>query len=336
MINTIVSGIRASGKLHIGNYLGALKQFVELQNSQSSQCYFFIADLHALTTPFKPQELSQNTLDVAADYLAAGIDPQKSVFFIQAHVPAHTQLSWIFESITPLGELKRMTQFKDKSKQHPENIDVGLLTYPCLMAADILLYKATTVPVGEDQKQHVEMTRIIARKFNSRFGETFPEPKTFELKPLRVRSLTDPEKKMSKTPHQNKFSTRQVGDDGAIFLDDKPEEIKRKFKKAVTATEGKQKSLGVENLFLLLEHFGTSEQKTFFAEQLKDNTIQFSQLKDTLATDIALYFKEFREKKKQLLAKPQEIIDILNTGAMKAQETAAHTIAEVKSKIGLI
>jgi tryptophanyl-tRNA synthetase len=324
MTNTIVSGIRASGKLHIGNYLGALKQFVELQNSTDAQCYFFIADLHAITTPFKPAELNQNTLDVAADYLAAGIDPEKSVFFVQSHVPAHTQLSWIFESITPLGELKRMTQFKDKSKQHPENIDVGLLTYPALMAADILLYKATTVPVGEDQKQHVEMTRIIARKFNNRFGETFPEPKTFELNPLRVKSLSDPTRKMSKT-----------GDE-AILLDDSPEEIKRKFKKAVTATEGKQKSPGVENLFLLLQHFGTPEQQSFFSEQLKDNSIQFSQLKDLLASDIAQHFKEFREKKKQLLSRPEVIIQILNDGAQKAQEIANQTMLEVKSKIGLL
>lgn len=323
-VNIIVSGIRSSGKLHIGNYLGALKQFVELQDQCPGQCYFFIADLHALTTPFKPQELNDATFNVVAEYLAAGIDPVKSTFFIQSHVPEHTQLSWIFESITPLGELKRMTQFKDKSKDKPESIDAGLLTYPCLMAADILIYKATHVPVGEDQVQHVEMTRTIARKFNNLFGNTFPEPKTHTLKPLRIRSLVDPIKKMSKT------------NDEALLLDDSPEELKRKLKKAVTATEGKQASPGVENLFLLLDHFGTEEQKTFFKEQLAENTIQFSQLKDTLAADIAMHFKEFRAKKKQLLADKNTLLQILNDGAQKAQIIANTTLTEVKSKIGLL
>ena len=324
MDNIIVSGIRASGKLHIGNYLGALKQFVELQEQYPGQCSFFIADLHALTTPFKPQELNDATFNVVAEYLAAGIDPAKSTFFIQSHVPEHTQLSWIFESITPLGELRRMTQFKDKSRDNTESVDAGLLTYPCLMAADILIYKATQVPVGEDQVQHVEMTRTIARKFNNLFGDTFPEPKTYALKPLRIRSLVDPTKKMSKT------------NDESLLLDDSTEELKRKLKKAVTATEGKQKSPGVDNLFLLLEHFGTQEQLEFFNEQRKDNTIKFSQLKDTLAADIAAYFKEFREKKTQLMSNQEQMLEILTQGANKARTIAQQTLAEVKTKIGLI
>src|SRR5688572_28986958 len=151
MKETIVSGIRATGKLHVGNYLGALKQFVDLQNAGTHECFFFIADLHALTTPFDPKEISENTLQVAAEYLAAGIDPDKSTFFLQSQVSEHAELGWIFNCLTPLGELQRMTQFKDKSSQHKEAITGGLLTYPTLMAADILLYKPTTVPVGEDQ-----------------------------------------------------------------------------------------------------------------------------------------------------------------------------------------
>ena len=170
-MDTIVSGIRASGRLHVGNYLGALKQFVELQNEGKYNCFFFIADLHALTTPFEPKELSKNTLHVAAEYLAAGIDPDKSVFFLQNQVLEHAELAWIFSCLTPLGELERMTQFKDKSSQQRDNINAGLLTYPSLMAADILIYKPTKVPVGEDQTQHVELTRAIARRFNNRFGK---------------------------------------------------------------------------------------------------------------------------------------------------------------------
>jgi tryptophanyl-tRNA synthetase len=324
MKETIVSGIRASGKLHVGNYLGALKQFVELQDQHAGNCYFFIADLHALTTPFEPKELSQNTLEVAADYLAAGIDPKKSIFFLQSHVLEHSELAWVFNCLTPLGELQRMTQFKDKSQQHKETINGGLLTYPTLMAADILIYKPTAVPVGDDQTQHVELTRDIARKFNNRFGETFPEPKTFMRKPLRIMSLADPEKKMSKT-----------GDE-ALMLDDPPDEILRKLKKAVTATDANQKSSGVDNLFLLLEHFGSPEQYKHFEEQQKKNSIQYNELKETLAKTIAEHFAEFRDKKAKLLAKPNQITKILAEGAAKAQKTANQTLTEVKQKIGLL
>ena len=332
MKETIVSGIRASGRLHIGNYLGALKQFVDLQNAGDHNCYFFIADLHALTTPFEPKELSKNTLEVAADYLAAGIDPDKATFFLQSQVMEHVELGWIFNCLTSLGELQRMTQFKDKSKQHRETINGGLLTYPTLMAADILLYKPTAVPVGDDQTQHVELTRDLARKFNNRFGQTFPEPKTFLRKPLRIMSLSDPMKKMSKT-----------GDDpsaplgaGALMLDDPPEEILRKLKKALTATDAKEKSPGVANLFLLLDHFGTKDQIKQFSEQQKKNTIKYSELKETLAHQIADHFGKFRTKKTQLLNNPTQIKNTLVTGAAKAQKIASQTLSEVKQKIGLL
>jgi len=352
MKETIVSGIRASGKLHVGNYLGALKQFIQLQEEQNN-CFFFIADLHAITTPFEPKELTENTLNVAADYLAAGIDPKKSTFFLQSQVLEHATLGWIFNCLTSLGELQRMTQFKEKSAQSNgfekqennrlfkndgleekklkiarkmigSNINTGLLVYPTLMAADILIYKPTAVPVGDDQTQHVELTRDIARKFNNRFGQTFPEPKTYLRKPLRIMSLTDPGKKMSKT-----------GDE-ALMLDDEPAEILRKLKKAVTATDAKQKSSGVDNLFLLLEHFGHDEEKKHFAEQQKKNTIKYSDLKETLAKDIANHFETFRDKKQQLMGNKKKIIEILAEGAKKAKKTAGETLAEVKQKIGLI
>ena len=330
MKDTIVSGIRATGKLHIGNYLGALKQFVELQDKHAGHCYFFIADLHALTTPFEPKELSRNTLEVAADYLAAGINPDKATFFLQSQVLEHAELAWIFNCLTPLGELQRMTQFKDKSSQHKQSVNGGLLTYPTLMAADILIYKPTAVPVGDDQTQHVELTRDIARKFNNRFGQTFPEPKTHMparhasqlagvaggRKPLRIMSLTDPTKKMSKT-----------GDE-ALMLDDSGAEILRKLKKAVTATDTKQGSPGVENLKFLLEQFGGTDQ-------VKDFT-KYGDLKNTLAKVIAEYFADFRHKKAKLLKDPIQIAEILGEGAKKAQIVAQQTLAEVKQKIGLI
>jgi len=321
---TYVAGIRASGKLHIGHYLGLVKQLLETQQEQNVERYYFIADLHGMTTPFEPKLLSENTLDVAASYLAAGIDPNKTTFFLQNHVLEHTYLAWIFNCITPLGELERMIQYKDKAKQHTENINAGLLTYPTLMAADILLYKPTAIPVGEDQVQHVELSRVVARKFNNRFGETFPEPQTYIRNPLRIMSLSDPKKKMSKT-----------GDE-ALNLDDEPEEIMRKLKKAVTASEPGKQSPGVENLFFLLENFGTQQQTSHFRDQQKNGTLKFSELKETLATSISNYFAEFREKKKELLSKPDYLAEVLGEGSSKARKIAEQTIHEVKQKTGLL
>ena len=320
----ILSGIRATSKLHIGNYLGALKQFVDLQNNTDSECLFFIADLHALTTPFVPADLRHITLEVAAEYIAAGLDPEKSVLFLQNQVHEHTELAWIFECISPLGELERMTQFKDKSKQQAESINVGLLTYPVLMSADILLYKPKFVPVGEDQMQHLELARIVARKFNTQFGKVFPEPKNHALKPLRIMSLKDPSKKMSKTG------------DIPLFLADTPEEIYAKIKKAVTASDSHGASAGAENLIYLLSHFGTSEHVAQIADAVKTETLKYSELKDVLAADIAEHFAQFREKKAELLSRPDTLAQILGDGAHKARKIAQQTLAEVKEKIGLL
>jgi tryptophanyl-tRNA synthetase len=321
---SIVSGMRATGRLHIGNYLGALKQWVELQNKGDMQYYFFMADLHALTTDFEPKELRANTLEAVAEYIAAGIDPKKSVLFIQNHVPEHAELAWIFSCGIPIGELERMTQFKDKSRQNKNNINAGLLTYPTLMAADILLYKPSFVPVGDDQTQHLELTRMIARKFNNKFGRTFPEPKNFLIKPLRIMSLTHPDQKMSKT------------NDEALMLDDTPEEITRKLKKAVTATEGNSKSPGAENLLFLLRHFGTKDQITRFEDASKDGSIKFSELKQVLAQDIIEHFAEFRQKKRALLSDTDVLTDILADGARRAKAVAHETLMEVKEKVGLL
>lgn len=319
----ILSGIRATGNLHIGNYLGALKQYVDLQNEGKNDCYFFVADLHAITTPFNPKELKANTLNVVADYLAAGIDPKKSTIFIQSHVLEHAELAWIFNCITQLGELERMTQYKDKSKEHKENINAGLLTYPILMAADILLYKPSMVPVGDDQTQHLELARDLARRFNKRFGKTFPEPKNFMLKPLRIKSLKHPDKKMSKT-----------GDE-PIYISDSPAEIEAKLKKAVTASSG-EGSAGVDNLMFLLEQFGTKESVGQFRAAIKDSSIRYSDLKMELAHAIADHFADFRKKKKELLADKQLLAQILADGAARAREIAHTTMNEVKEKTGLL
>ncbi|HEX3095498.1 MAG TPA: tryptophan--tRNA ligase, partial [Patescibacteria group bacterium] len=224
--------------------------------------------------------------------------------------------------ITPVGELERMTQYKDKgAKQEAQN--TGLLTYPVLMAADILMYKPNFVPVGDDQTQHIELSRVVARKFNKQFGQTFPEPKPFERKPLRIMSLKNPEKKMSKT-----------GDD-PIYMDDEPDVIHAKLKKAVTASSG-EGSTGVENLLYLLETFGDASKAGEFRAQVKDGSIRYSDLKTTLADAIADYFADFRKKKKELLGDKQLLAQILADGASRAREIAQTTMHEVKEKTGLL
>lgn len=315
---TILSGIRATGRLHLGNYLGALKQYVDLQNEGKYQNFFFIADLHAITTPFEPKSLSENTLHVAAQYIAAGIDPKKSTIFLQNHVLEHTELAWIFNCLTSLGELERMTQYKDKAKEHKQNINAGLLTYPTLMAADILLYKPAMVPVGEDQTQHLELARDIAKKFNKKFGQTFPEPKNFTLKPLRIKSLKNPEKKMSKT-----------GDE-PLYIDDSPKDIEAKLKKAVTTPEGAQ------NLLDLLAYFGDEATHKQFVSAQKSGEIRYSDLKSELATAISDQFSDFRKRKKELLSDKAELMKIINDGDAKARKIASQTMEEVKQKIGLL
>lgn len=322
----IVSGMQPTSRLHVGNYLGALKQFVELQNNGHTTPYFLIVDLHALTLPIVPRELRENSLDLAATYLAAGLDPNKSTIFIQSQVLEHANLAWILNCITPFGELERMTQFKDKSaKGGAGSAGAGLFNYPTLMAADILLYRPTTVPVGDDQTQHLELTRVLARKFNKQYGETFPEPKNYMLNPLRIMSLADPEKKMSKSDPKS-----------CLFIDDEPKAIREKIKKAVTATDGTGKSAGAENLLSLLAHFGSRGNIEHFHDMQQAGTLKFSELKEALAEDVANHFAEFREKKKELLARPEYLAEVLGEGARKAREVARATLEEVKEKIGLL
>ena len=229
----VVSGIQPTGELHLGNYLGAIKNWVELQDDY--ECYFFIADYHSITIPYEPSEKEKQTLDLAKDLVALGLT--RSKLFVQSQIPEVTELSWYFNCITPIGELERMTQYKDKSSQHKDNVNSGLFTYPVLQAADILIYKGELVPVGEDQVQHVELTRDIAKKFNKRFGKTFPETKPYLTKSARLKSLQDPTKKMSKSLGPKHYA--------GIFEDE--DAIRDKFKKAVTTPEG------IENLKMLTE-----------------------------------------------------------------------------------
>ena len=228
----VLSGIQPTGSIHIGNYLGAIKQWIKLQEKED--CIFFIADLHSLTIPYQPKDLQKNILETAISYLALGIDPQKSIFFVQSNVKEHSELCWLLNTVCPLGELERMTQFKEKSKQFStkggKDINAGLLAYPILQSADILLYKSEGVPVGKDQVQHIELTRTIARRFNQKFGKLFPEPKSLLPKTgAKIMSLNDPRKKMSKS----------LGPQSYISLFEDPKEIKKKIMSAVTDT-GKQ------------------------------------------------------------------------------------------------
>jgi tryptophanyl-tRNA synthetase len=321
----LVSGMQPTGRLHIGNYLGALKNFVELQNSGKYQCYFFLADLHALTEGPAPAALRENILDLTANYLAAGLDPKRSVIYQQSLIPAHNELAWVLNTITPMGELERMTQYKDKAARQASNVNAGLFNYPVLMAADIILYDPVFIPVGEDQLQHLELTRTIARKFNNRFGETFIEPKGLLTQTPRVMSLKDPSKKMSKSDP-----------DSCLFIDDSPEEIKRKLARAVTDSDSEirydhEKKPGLSNL---LEIYGALVGKDPHAITIEFENKQYSDLKNSLAELIADHFANFREKKKRLIAKPASMRKILAAGSKKAGAIANKKMAEVRKKVG--
>ncbi|MFH0952348.1 MAG: tryptophan--tRNA ligase [Patescibacteria group bacterium] len=319
----ILSGIQPTNVLHIGNYLGALKQWVEIQDKYES--FFCIVDLHAITVPYQPIKLHEQIFGTVLDYLAAGINPKKSAIFIQSQVPEHVELMWLLSTITPLGELQRMTQYKEKSNQHKKHLNAGLLYYPILQAADILIYKANVVPVGEDQIQHVELTRDIARKFNNTFGLVFPEPRVRTTATKKILSLTDPTRKMSKSDGEQTY----------IAMSDSPEVIKKKISKAVTATSGGGANQGVKNLFILLKEFSDPHTFNKFETEEKTGTIKYSELKEQLAKDIADHFADFRKKRAELAKKPDEVKKILADGAKQARKIAQATLHEVKEKMGL-
>lgn len=321
----VLSGIQPSGELHVGNYLGMVKNAVALQDHYN--CYYMVADLHSLTESFDPAQKKKDIFELMVDLLAIGIDPKKSVLFVQSSVNAHTELAWILSCIAPMGELERMTQYKDKSAKDPKNINVGLFTYPVLQAADVLAYKAAAVPVGSDQLQHLELVRVLGRKFNNRFGETFPEVKPLVTSVPKVMSLVDPTKKMSKSAGRSHY----------IALSDEPDVIHEKIKHAVTDSGANgEMSAGVANLFMLLGAFGDHSLYARYQSAFKDGSIRYSELKDDVARAIADYFAPFRKRRAELYKNPKKVNTIYAKGSKQAEKIASQTLSEVKEKIGLL
>ncbi|MCB9798872.1 tryptophan--tRNA ligase [Candidatus Nomurabacteria bacterium] len=321
----LFSGLQPTGDLHIGNYLGAVKNWVQLQNSGKYQMFIFIADLHALTGNQSGDDLRKNIMGVATELLAAGIDPKKTTLFVQSHVSGHADLAWVFNCVTPMSELERMTQYKDKSARQAKNVNVGLFDYPVLQVADILLYHGEVVPVGEDQVQHVELTRDCVRWFNKKYGEYFSAPKPLLTEIPRVMSLVEPTSKMSKSH----------GEKAYIALADEPLVIEKKVMKAVTASEGGAKSPGAQNLLELFRHFGNVKQYQEYVKAEKDGSIRYGDLKKDLSKAIAEEFKDFRLKRKEYLGSHGVVADILIDGAHRAQKVADKTMKEVRRRVGL-
>lgn len=322
----VVSGLKPSGKLHIGNYLGMTKQSVGLQSSGKYDCYYFIADYHALTQKYKPEEKSADIFDMAVDALALGIDPEKSVFFMQSDILEHANLAWLLNCVTPAGQLQNMIEFKEKV-QEGQPANAGLLNYPVLMAADILSYKADFVPVGEDQRQHIELTRDVARAFNKRFGEIFPEPKGIHVEGLRIKSLDDPAKKMSKSLPK-----------GCLYLTDSYEVMRKKIRSAVTDSgtevvyEPEDKP-ALANLLLIYSEMSGIPIKDIVSEF---KTSGYAKFKDALAAAVSASLTPFREKRAEIISKPKEVREILSSGAENARKIAKKTLEEAKEKMGLI
>ena len=324
----ILSGIQATGNLTLGNYIGALKNFVKMQDD--FDCNYMIANMHALTVRRNPEELRENTLKVLATYIAAGVDPEKSTIFVQSQVHEHAELGWVLDCYTYMGELSRMTQFKDKSAKHADNINAGLFTYPSLMAGDILLYQADVVPVGEDQKQHLEITRDLAVRFNKIYGDTFKVPEPYIAKSgARIMGLQDPTSKMSKS------ST--IPND-TILLIDTPEEIMKKVKKAVTDSEGIVKfnvenKPGVSNLMTI---YGVIKNISIEDVEKEFEGKGYGDFKKAVGEAIVKELEPFHQKYNELINDRAYLEQIYNEGSKKASEKARKTLKLVYSKVGLI
>ncbi|MDD4780207.1 MAG: tryptophan--tRNA ligase [Tissierellia bacterium] len=324
----IFSGMQPSGALTLGNYLGALKNWVKLQDEYD--CYYCVVDMHAITVPKEPKDLRRNTLEVLANYIASGIDPEKSTLFIQSHVSAHAELGWVLNSLSYYGELSRMTQFKDKSKRLDSNsIPAGLFVYPTLMVADILLYQADLVPVGEDQRQHLELTRDLAARFNNRFSETFKVPDAYiSSEGAKIMSLQDPQSKMSKS---------DSNENAYILLVDSHDAIRRKFKRAVTDSMGvvsyNDEQPGVKNLINIYSKISGKTSETIVSEYEGKGYAQF---KDDVAEVVFGELKPIQEKINYLLKNKDYLEKIYLLGAEKAEYVARKTLRKVYKKIGFI
>lgn len=326
MTKRVLSGIRATGQLHLGNYLGAVKGMIDLQNNPVYETIYMVADVHTLTTPHDPEELRHNRREIIVDYLAAGLDPEKSILFQQADVNEHLELAFYFSSVATIARMQHLPTFKDKVKQHPDYATMALLNYPMLMAADILIYKAEMVPVGIDQEPHIEVTRQIARKFNQTYGTDFPEPKRFATEGEYVPSLTG-EGKMSKSVPGS-----------YINMTDDFEAIKSKVM-SVPTDSGSGAAVpetgGVANLLKLVEFFEGEGRRRGYEQQYLGDGIKYAALKNDLAAAIFAELEPFQQRRAEISQDQAYVDGVIKDGAQRAKALASETLAEVKSKLGL-
>ena len=325
-METVVSGIRSTGNLHLGNYFGAVQNFLRMQHENN--CYFFIADYHSLTTHPKPEDLHANIKQVLAEYLACGIDPEVATVFIQSDVPEVTELYLLLNMNVYVGELERTASFKEKIRKQPDNINAGLLTYPVLMAADIIIHKANKVPVGKDQEQHLEMTRRFARRFNTMYNVSyFPEPDAYNF----GRQLT-------KIPGLDGTGKMGKSEGNGIFLSDTPEMIRKKVMRAVTDTgptaAGQKMSEPVNNLFTIMDVVSDKEVVKTFRGQYANCTIRYGDLKKQLAEDVIRFNNPIRERINEILADRKYIARVVKEGAEKARASASATVRDVREILG--
>lgn len=325
-METVVSGIRSTGNLHLGNYFGAIRNFLKMQ--RENNCYFFIADYHALTTHPKPDDLHGNIKQVLAEYLACGIDPDIATVFIQSDVPEVTELYLLLNMNAYVGELERTTSFKEKIRKQPDNINAGLLTYPVLMAADIIIHKANKVPVGKDQEQHLEMTRRFARRFNTMYSvDFFPEPDAYNFG-----------KKLLKIPGLDGTGKMGKSEGNGIFLADSPQDIRKKVMRAVTDTgpvePGEKPSEPVQNLFTIMNVVSEPSTVKYFREKHASCEIRYGDMKKQLAEDIIKVTDPIRERINEILSDHKYLAKVVSDGAEKARESASRTVREVREIIG--
>ncbi|WP_416198199.1 MAG: tryptophan--tRNA ligase [Sporanaerobacter sp.] len=323
----VFSGVQPSGALTIGNYIGAIRNWIDLQDEY--ECFYCIVDLHAITVPQEPKELRKNTLNLLALYLASGLDPEKSTIFIQSHVSAHAELTWVLNSISYMGQLSRMTQFKEKSQRSEANLNAALFTYPVLMASDILLYQTDLVPVGEDQKQHLELARDLGERFNNRYSETFkiPEPLIKKVG-AKIMSLQNPESKMSKS---------DADENGYILLLDKPDAIRRKIKRAVTDSIGEVKyrdeQPGIKNLMNIYSIFSGESIENIEAKYEGEG---YGKFKEDLAEVVIEGLRPMQEKYDYYMKNKDYLEEVYKNGAEKAERVARKTLRKVYKKVGFI
>lgn len=325
-MDIVLSGIRSTGNLHLGNYFGALRNFVKMQHEH--KCYFFIADYHSLTTHPTPENLRDNVKQVVVEYLAAGLDPDVATIYRQSDLPETAELYLLLNMNAYLGELERCTSFKDKIRAQPENVNAGLLTYPVLMAADILIHKSTKVPVGKDQEQHLEMTRNFANRFNRLYKvDYFPEPHPFNFGDNLI-----------KIPGLDGTGKMGKSDGNGIYLADEPDVIRKKVMKAVTdsgpVNPNQEMPESVKNLFTIMQIISKKDTHNFFLEKYNNCTVRYGDMKKQLAEDIINYLDPIRKKITDLSANDEYLQKVLKHGAEKARESAAKTVKEVRNIIG--